>query len=59
MTCEFKRTVGVTCKACNRSLDSTDADGELCGTCLRVVHELNHRLYEDYDVEEDGTNDQS
>lgn len=43
----IKTTVGVTCKACDRSIDGIDP--ELCGQCLASVHELNKNLYLDDD----------
>lgn len=43
------KTVGITCKACDRSLDAEDWDGELCNVCLDVVNDVNRDLYEQLD----------
>lgn len=53
MTLQINKTKGITCKACDRSLDTTECDGELCSTCLGVVHELNKDVYLDNDVSEE------
>ena len=49
----IRTTQGLRCKACNSPLASVEFDGELCDTCLVVVHKLNRALYEleDADVE--------
>ena len=52
----IRTTVGLRCKACNDALSAVEFDGELCETCLVVVHQVNRSLYEkveDNDIIED------
>ena len=44
---QIKTSVGVTCKACDQSLDGSDP--ELCGTCLTAVADVNRFLYKEDD----------
>jgi hypothetical protein len=45
----IRKSKGIKCKACDRPLNEDDFDGELCSTCLHVVLEINHELYNEED----------
>lgn len=45
MTDYIPETDGLHCIACDKSLDGSSGDSEMCSTCLNVVKELNHSLY--------------